>query len=114
MMYSNHFISQADTVIHIIRNSGKDYNDYGRYRDCLETNHQQMSYFLVSILDRFPVPLSIGFCLPQPCGVDDLEAFKPTLVSSIKSTLPYLFEDVKGFEDKNDVTAADIRIIEPY
>ena len=83
MMYSNNFLSQADSVIHIIRNSGKDYNDYGRYRDCLETAHQQMNYFLVSILDKFPVPLSIGLCLPHPCAVEDLETFKPTLVPFI-------------------------------
>ena len=115
MMYSNHFISQADPVIHIIRNSGKDYNDYGRYRDCLDTSHQQMNYFLVSILDRFPVPLSIGLCLPHPCSVEDLESSKPTLfLPFIQSTLPYLFEDVKGFEAKHDLTADDIRIIEPY
>jgi len=114
-MYSNQFISQADSVIHIIRNSGKDYNDYGRYWDCLDNSRLQMNYFLVSILDRFPVPLSIGLCLPSPCSVEDLEKSKPTLLlPMIQSTLPYFFEDVRGFEAKHEVTAEDIRIIEPY
>ena len=35
MDLSNNFIRYNDTVLHIFRNSGKDYNDYGRYDDCL-------------------------------------------------------------------------------
>lgn len=114
MNYTNYFMTNSDAVTHIIRNSGKDYNDYGRYRDCIETTHNQMSYFLISILEKFPVPLSIGLCLPHPCSVSDLEAFKPTLVNVIQSTLPFLFEDVKGFENKHNITTEDIRIIEPF
>ena len=29
--YSNGFMTHSDPVLHVIRNSGKDYNDYGRY-----------------------------------------------------------------------------------
>ena len=32
---TNYFLSNNDTVERIIRNSGKDYNDLGRYYDCL-------------------------------------------------------------------------------
>jgi len=35
MDLTNNFMSYNDTVIHIFRNSGKDYNDFGRYEDCL-------------------------------------------------------------------------------
>ena len=35
MDLTNNFMSYNDTVMHIFRNSGKDYNDYGRYEDCL-------------------------------------------------------------------------------
>ena len=29
--YSNGFMANSDRVLHIFRNSGKDYNDYGRF-----------------------------------------------------------------------------------
>ena len=35
---SNYFLTDSDTLMHIIRNSGHDYNDFGRYRDCHETH----------------------------------------------------------------------------
>jgi hypothetical protein len=35
-------------------------------------------------------------CIPQACKVSDLNAFKPYIVTSINSMLPFLFEDVKG------------------
>ena len=34
MDITNNFMSYNDTVMHIFRNSGKDYNDFGRYEDC--------------------------------------------------------------------------------
>jgi len=33
---SNNFLSQGEIVLQIIRNSGKDYNDFGRFGDCTE------------------------------------------------------------------------------
>jgi hypothetical protein len=32
--YSNNFITNADALFKIYRNSGKDYNDYGRFGEC--------------------------------------------------------------------------------
>ena len=34
MDITNNFMSYNDTMMHIFRNSGKDYNDFGRYEDC--------------------------------------------------------------------------------
>ena len=72
-----------------------------------------MRYFLLSILEKIPVPLSLGLCLPQPCSIKDVEDFKPKLVEIISSSLPYLFEEVRGFEDKNSLDPDDFKIFEP-
>jgi len=73
-----------------------------------------MNYYLVSILDKFPVPLAIGLCLPQDCSIEDVEGFKPTLLKTIQAVMPNMIEDVKGF-DKIDsqISIEDLRIIDP-
>ena len=63
MVLFNNFITYSDIVMHIFRNSGKDYNDYGRYEDCL--NIHDFNYFMAMILNRFPIPFTIGICLPS-------------------------------------------------
>lgn len=92
---SNYFMTDSDLLLHIVRNSGHDYNDFGRYRDCQKMHH--MNYYLVAILDKFPVPFGVGLCLPQECTLEDVEGFKPTLLKSIEAALPNMFEEVKGF-----------------
>ena len=105
-------MTESDTVLHIIRNSGHDYNDFGRYRDC-RTVHK-MNYFLVSILDKFPVPMAAGLCLPQECSLAAVNEFKPTLLKAIQAALPNMIEEVRGFENVNTtLTEADIRIVNP-
>ena len=42
-----------------------------------------MNYFLVSIIDKFPVPMSVGLCLPEQCHLQDVEGFKGTLVDAV-------------------------------
>ena len=63
MDLTNNFIQYNDTVLHIFRNSGKDYNDYGRFDDCV--NMHNFNYFIAMILDRFPIPFTLGLCLPS-------------------------------------------------
>lgn len=65
MDLTNNFIRYNDTVLHIFRNSGKDVNDYGRYEDCL--NLHDFKYFMMLMLERFPVPMTLGLCLPAQC-----------------------------------------------
>jgi hypothetical protein len=62
--YSNFFMENADPLLHMFRNSGKDYNDFGRFQDCTESAHLPMNYYLVGVFDKFPFPLTIGLCLP--------------------------------------------------
>jgi hypothetical protein len=59
---TNNFMSYNDTVMHIFRNSGKDYNDFGRYEDCNDIHH--FNYFMITVLKKFPIPFTMGLCLP--------------------------------------------------
>ena len=95
MDITNNFMSYNDTVLHIFRNSGKDYNDFGRYEDCGAIHH--FNYFMITILKKFPIPFTMGLCLPNECSLDDLNDFKPFLTEAINDALPNMFEDVKGF-----------------
>ena len=45
---TNYFVSNNETLEQIIRNSGKDYNDLGRYEDCT-FNVEGFHYILVTI-----------------------------------------------------------------
>ena len=95
MDLSNNFLTYNDTVLSIFRNSGKDYNDFGRFEDCKEIRH--FNYYMLAILNKFPVPFGIGLCVPKECTIDDLNEFKPFLTKVVNSALPNMFEDVVGF-----------------
>jgi hypothetical protein len=60
---TNNFMKYSDTTLHIFRNSGKDYNDYGRYEDC--TDIHNFNYFMATVLHKFPIPFTLGICLPS-------------------------------------------------
>ena len=62
MDLTNNFMTYNNTVMHIFRNSGKDYNDFGRYEDCSDIQH--FNYFMVTVLKKFPIPITLGLCLP--------------------------------------------------
>jgi hypothetical protein len=96
--YSNFFMGNADPLLHMFRNSGKDYNDFGRFHECTESAHLPMNYYLVGVFDKFPFPLTIGVCLPQECTLEDLEAFRPHLANGLNTgaVIGNIFEDVKG------------------
>ena len=65
---TNYFISNNETVEHIIRNSGKDYNDLGRYYDCINTR-EDFRYILASVPNALPIGVSVGLCVPKVCTV---------------------------------------------
>ena len=93
---SNNFIKEGDLVMHMFRNSGKDYNDFGRYEDC-ESFHD-FNYYMLQVKDKFPIPFTMGLCMPGVCSLANLNDYKPTFVSAINTAIPNLFENVKGFD----------------
>jgi len=85
------FTSQSsdDAIDNIFRNSGKDYNDLGRYEECLNlTDHY---YVLISVPKAFPIPMSIGVCMPKVCEIQEFETFKPYFVNFINAAIPDVF-----------------------
>lgn len=111
MDITNNFMSYNDTVMHIFRNSGKDYNDFGRYEDCQQIHH--FNYFMITLLKKFPIPFTIGLCLPVECKLEDLEEFKPFMTKAINGALPNLFEEVKGFGSVPVVEESDVKFVDP-
>lgn len=103
--YTSFFLANADPLLHIFRNSGKDYNDFGRYKDCITNPEQEMRYFLLAVLDKYPFPLSVGLCLPAVCELLDIEGFKSHLVSGLNrgALMANIFENVKGMTNSTAI-----------
>ena len=80
----------------IFRFSGKDYNDFGRYKAC--ESSKEFSYLLGIVDDRKKLsnPLSVGLCLPAVCQESDLNAMKPYFLPIINEMVPQKFWNVKG------------------
>ncbi len=75
---TNYFLSNNETVERILRNSGKDYNDLGRYEDCITTKGYR--YILGTVPKALPISMSLGMCVPEICSVQDFNNFKSFLV----------------------------------
>ena len=56
-------MAESETLYKIYRNSGKDYNDFGRYEDCVKMKNYR--YILASVPSVFPIPLALGLCVPS-------------------------------------------------
>ena len=100
------FFDDEEVIENIFRNSGKDYNDLGRYEDCL--NVTDFHYILASVPRAFPIPMSIGLCIPNVCKASDFDTYKPFLVSGLNKIIPYVFEGIKGFDLKLQLTKDDL------
>ena len=82
----------------ILRNSGKDYNDLGRYYDCIDS--PGFRYILATVPKALPIGISVGMCVPEVCNVQDFNNFKAYIVQAINALIPEFFEGVKGFNNK--------------
>lgn len=95
-----------ETLEVIFRNSGKDYNDLGRFEDC--SNYTDFSYILASVPNAFPIPMSVGMCVPAICTISDYNNLKPSIVASINEAIPDLFKGVKGFNLDEKLNTDDL------
>ena len=98
---------------HILRNSGKDYNDLGRYEDCLKTR-SGYRYILASVPHALPIGVSVGLCVPQVCTVQDFNNFKSYIVQAINALIPELFAGVKGFDNRTRLVTDDLHFVDSY
>lgn len=88
---TNHFLTYNKTIEKIFRNSGKDYNDLGRFEDCMRINDGDYGYILVSVPHAFPIPIMLGLCMPKVCSVSEFNVFKPYFVNALNQFIPEIF-----------------------
>ncbi len=86
--------------------SGKDYNDFGRYHDCVK--EKDLHYVLGTVADKFPISMSIGMCVPKVCTIQDFFEFGPYIVASINKAIPTLFRNIKGLNPNTVLNANDL------
>jgi len=79
------------TATRILRYSGKDYNDLGKYEDCLKIKDEKFNYILATIPKSFPIPISLGICVPDVCTTKDFNSAKPYLITVINEYIPEIF-----------------------
>lgn len=111
---TNYYITNADTINFIYRNSGKDYNDFGSYQDC--ENASGFNYLMgyVSTDYELPIPISTGVCVPEECKPADMNELKPFLLPPINGYLNLMFQDIKGFDLKDlQLKSNDIKFDSP-
>ena len=110
---TNNPISESEAFIHIMQNSGKDYNDFGSQSEC--HSEPDFHYYMANIQDKFPIQLSLGLCLPTPCNLIDLNSFKPYFLQAFNLALPELLKDIKGFNyiAEKGISSDDFEFLDP-
>ena len=84
------FLTDNKTVYTMFRNSGKDYNDLGRFEDC--NKEPDFVYILASVQQGLPAPLNLGLCVPKECSADDFNRyFKASFIAGINTLIPEIF-----------------------
>jgi len=62
----------------------------------------------VTVPKAFPIPMSLGLCVPKICTIQDFNEFKPYMVSVVNSLVPELFAGIKGFDLTTTITSDDL------
>ena len=92
------------------RNSGKDYNDFGRFSSCAE--NENFEYMLMTCKEercghKFSIDISMGICVPKECSKTDVENILPLLIPILNkhNLLP------KQLKDVADIHADDVELV---
>ena len=67
----------------IYHNSGKDYNDFGRFEECESMPDFNYILGVVNTGKKLANPLSWGLCMPIVCKDFDLNEYKSYIVETI-------------------------------
>lgn len=68
---TNYFLEYQETLYTMYKNSGKEYNDFGRYSACVNLTGE-FRYVVLMVPDALPYPMSLGLCVPWQCTAQDL------------------------------------------
>lgn len=95
--YSNYFLSNSDQILNMVQNSGKDYNDFGRFQEC--ESMPDFNYLLCEFDkgNQLPIPMNIGICIPSVCNAIDINELKPYFIPVLNQHIPMMFETTHGF-----------------
>jgi hypothetical protein len=66
-------------------------------------------YILASVPSVFPIPISVGLCVPSECTAQDFAGFKSFLVPAINDIIPELFQGIKGFDPQTQISYEDLQ-----
>ena len=98
---TNNMMTNSETVYKIFQNSGKDYNDFGRFQQCEQMPDFNYILLMISPNKELPNSISWGVCVPTVCKDVDLNAYKSFIVNAINNQVPYIFGNVEGLGIKN-------------
>ena len=101
MKITNNFITYNETAFKIWHYSGKDYNDYGRYHECVEQPDYNYILGIINSDLNLPNPLMWGLCLPNVCKAADINEFKGFLVGLFNENMGSIFAYVKNMRYKD-------------
>ena len=76
-------MTNSEMVLQIYRNSGKDYNDFGRYQECIDMPGFDYLLAITSFSKQIYNPMSVGLCIPNVCKESDLNSFKPYVIPAV-------------------------------
>jgi hypothetical protein len=107
----NNFITKHEQAQHLFRNSGKDYNDFGRPYACSKLD--DFNFFMATVLDTYTIPMSLGLCMPMACTLNDLNKFKPTILKIVNDSLPMVFSEKEGIQTTQVLTESDVVFVDP-
>jgi len=95
-------------------NSGKDYNDFGRFEECDQTPDFNYLLAYVSNDSKLPIPVSLGLCVPSVCKQADMNDLKPYLVPALNQYMSSFFADVEGYDlSQLEFSSEDIQFDDP-
>lgn len=95
---TNYFITNADIIAYMQFRSGKTYNDYGKYDECVQAPDFNYLLAYINTENKLPIPFSIGLCVPKVCKAVDMNELKPYLIPALNSYLPFVLSSTEGFE----------------
>lgn len=93
------------TILTMIMDSFKGFNDIGDYKACLKANGTRYILLLIKISSGTPSSGNFGICGPKECTAEDYsDLLKPTLTELIKQLMDELDVRHSGFFEVNDET----------
>ena len=81
-----------DLFVYMYRSSGKDYNDFGRFKSCAKND--KFNYMLLNCKEercanRFPIDVSTGLCISKQCNEVDMQILLPYWMGHLNEMMPY-------------------------